>query len=471
MRIFAQLTKVDLEKREVWGRAVEEVPDKAQEIFDYATSRPLFDAWSADFEKVTDGKSLGNVRAMHGKTAAGKLIAYLPNDAEKAIDIGVKVVDEGEWAKVAEGVYTGFSIGGEYAKKWQDGTLTRYTAKPSEISLVDNPCVPTARFQVVKADGSTEERAFQKVAARSDVSPKEGEHKYGDVTFADPKNKKYPIDTEAHIRAAWNYINKPKNAGKYSAADLQTIKDHIVAAWKEKISSDGPPSADDAEKFAAATLVKGMYDVSMLAGLIQSIQGLAFDALYEAEWEQDGSLLPEQLKAWLQLGVEILKDMTAEETEELVTALSQRDGSVVEMLELAAQAQMAKAGKRHSKADQDLVQAVHDHAVALGAGCAPAPDDEEAEKLAKRASDLEAAEATLAKQVGALTTERDALQKRVAELEAQPAAPKGVTRAVGKAADSDAPPKEEIEPDPKNPVAVMKAVHATGGRLITRSPQ
>ena len=29
-----------------------------------------------------------------------------------------------------------------------------------------------------------------------------GEHKYGDVKFADPENGKYPIDTEEHIRAA-----------------------------------------------------------------------------------------------------------------------------------------------------------------------------------------------------------------------------------------------------------------------------
>ncbi|GAB4019803.1 hypothetical protein GCM10028808_58750 [Spirosoma migulaei] len=37
------------------------------------------------------------------------------------------------------------------------------------------------------------------------VTPTEGEHKYGDVEFADRTNKKYPIDTPEHVRAAWSY--------------------------------------------------------------------------------------------------------------------------------------------------------------------------------------------------------------------------------------------------------------------------
>ncbi len=83
------------------------------------------------------------------------------------------------------------------------------------------------------------------IEKRSDVNPKEGKNKYGDVKFADTKNKKYPIDTEEHIRAAWNYIHKGKNAGEYSPADLSAIKGHIVAAWKAKVDKAGPPSAEE----------------------------------------------------------------------------------------------------------------------------------------------------------------------------------------------------------------------------------
>ena len=96
---------------------------------------------------------------------------------------------------------------------------------------------------------------IEAIEKREDVSPEEGKGKYGDVDFADEKNKKYPIDTEAHIRAAWNYINKRANAAKYSADDAASIKRKIVAAWKRKIDKDGPPSADDGDKAESSFVV------------------------------------------------------------------------------------------------------------------------------------------------------------------------------------------------------------------------
>ena len=39
----------------------------------------------------------------------------------------------------------------------------------------------------------------QQIKRRKDVNPKRGEHEYGDVKFADPVNKKYPIDTTEHV--------------------------------------------------------------------------------------------------------------------------------------------------------------------------------------------------------------------------------------------------------------------------------
>ncbi len=71
----------------------------------------------------------------------------------------------------------------------------------------------------------------------------EGEREYGDVKFADPKDAKYPIDTEEHIRAAWSYIHQGRDADKYSADDLAAVKRRIVSAWKEKIDPEGPPEA------------------------------------------------------------------------------------------------------------------------------------------------------------------------------------------------------------------------------------
>lgn len=165
LALFVPLRKVDAKQRIIYGTAVVEVADRVDEIFDYASSKPEFEKWSNDVSKSSGGKSLGNVRSMHGKIAAGKLTDIGFDDERKAIDIVAKIVDDDEWKKVEEGVYTGFSIGGRYLKRWTDGDLKRYTAQPSEISLVDLPCVPTATFSLIKIDGSEELRKFQIKAA------------------------------------------------------------------------------------------------------------------------------------------------------------------------------------------------------------------------------------------------------------------------------------------------------------------
>jgi hypothetical protein len=72
-----------------------------------------------------------------------------------------------------------------------------------------------------------------KIDKREDVNPDSGENKYGDVKFADPTNNKYPIDTEEHVRAAWNYIHHKDNAGKYDKDEVETIKGRIKAAAKK----------------------------------------------------------------------------------------------------------------------------------------------------------------------------------------------------------------------------------------------
>ncbi len=161
MHLFAQLSKVDLARHEVWGVATAEVVDKEGEIFDYQSSKPYFQSWSDEIAKATDGRSLGNVREMHAPSAVGKLVALEFDDQLKQIRVGAKIVDDTAWQKCTLGVYTGFSIGGAYVKTWTDGDFTRFTARPVEISVVDNPCVPGAHFTAIKTDGSAEVRKFQ----------------------------------------------------------------------------------------------------------------------------------------------------------------------------------------------------------------------------------------------------------------------------------------------------------------------
>lgn len=163
--IFVPLAKVDEVARTVTGVVTAEVLDKAGETFHYESSVPYFKAWSASFETVTKGKSKGNVRSMHAAKAVGKLTEIEYDDAAKTITATAKIVDDAEWEKVVEGVYTGFSIGGNYVKQWEEDVdaqkVNYFTADPVEVSIVDNPCVPVAHFTVVKADGIEVQKNFK----------------------------------------------------------------------------------------------------------------------------------------------------------------------------------------------------------------------------------------------------------------------------------------------------------------------
>ena len=163
LQMFIPLTKIDAGKRLVYGVVTAETPDRGNEVCDYASTKPYYQKWSDEARKASGGKSLGNLRAMHGKVAAGRVEAIHFNDDDKQIEVCAKIIDDAEWAKVEAGVYTGFSQGGGYVKRWPDENdpdLMRYTASPCEISLVDLPCLPSATFAMIKADGVVETMKF-----------------------------------------------------------------------------------------------------------------------------------------------------------------------------------------------------------------------------------------------------------------------------------------------------------------------
>jgi hypothetical protein len=81
----------------------------------------------------------------------------------------------------------------------------------------------------------------RRIHRRKDTEPDTGVEKYGDTVFADPTNKKYPIDTPGRIRAAWAYIHQPRNAAKYTAAERRTIQSRIrKAAAARQVSLPDP---------------------------------------------------------------------------------------------------------------------------------------------------------------------------------------------------------------------------------------
>jgi hypothetical protein len=263
--LFLPLAKVDLDRRLVTGVATAETPDRSGEIFDYASSKPYFEKWSAEAAAASGGKSFGAVRAMHTPIAAGKLTDIAFDDNAKRITVVAKIVDDDEWRKVQEGVYTGFSQGGRYVKRWADGDsgLTRYTADPHEISLVDLPCVPDATFDVVK-DGMVEKRSF---ASRPEANDSADADVDGDDEDCDADKGEFSAaqcETDAEegvampdgsypIRSAKDVANALRDCCR--SGERADVKAHIIARAKAIGADSALPddwTTETADKAAGA---------------------------------------------------------------------------------------------------------------------------------------------------------------------------------------------------------------------------
>lgn len=360
MKIYLPIAKVDAEKREVWGYASTEARDDQGEV----VKRDALVAALGDYMKFA------NIREMHQLSAVG--VAKEAAVDDKGLYIGARIVDDQAWQKVVEGVYKGYSIGGRVTQRDPVDAKTITGLVLNEISLVDRPANPEAVFDYLRAAGAAtalenrfnppiqiwacgvaEHRHLAKADAlrcqqlsgargdpltthdepllraalkRTENTPANAEP-YGEVAYADPGyqadgKKRYPIDTEAHIRAAWNFINRPSNARRYTPAQLDKIKALIIAAWKAKIDRDGPPSSDNfksaahgADKIAFA---KALFDIGHLARVIAELEWLRESLEIEAAMEGDGSPQPAQLQTIITELCDFLREMVAEETGEIL---------------------------------------------------------------------------------------------------------------------------------------------------------
>lgn len=244
-RVFVPLTKVDEEQRLVFGRITAEEVDQSGEVMDYETSKPNFEKWSSQIEEASGGLSKGNLRVMHGLQVAGKLTDIAFDDESQSIEVCAKVVDDAEWDKVLEGCYTGFSVGGRYGKKWKDKVgdtvVQKFTAVPNEVSLVDNPCVKSATFSLVKADGAEELIKFQAAAdlAKADEAEESKTEEEPVIQGLEPSNE--------------DVVAKAEQMAK-DAADGTTWMQHVEAARNELVKAmaekgkEGDDDGKDAKK-------------------------------------------------------------------------------------------------------------------------------------------------------------------------------------------------------------------------------
>jgi hypothetical protein len=508
------LRKVDAAQRLIYAR-VDETPDRAGEVLDYATSKPHFERWSEEMRKASGGKSLGNLRAMHSLKAVGILQDITFDDQAKAIEFVGRVVDDEEWRKCEEGVYTGVSPGGKKHYLGRSGAYRRYTGVPNELSLVDAPCIPSATFTMMKADGAEQPVKFKERDAAAvlaaDLEAVTSHDDYRSIVLSQGTamiKALFPDDAmravaETHGLAKADYSSdergemaksgEAEDDGSYpvkTKADLEhaieaygrskdkaKTKAHIEKRAKALGATDALPedwdgATKDMKKVVTiADLAKGMGDVGSLGSIIGQLCYLAQCVAAEASAEMDGSALPARMARWVADGASIFTDMAAEESREACEQLNALVAAIPEpMKKVAMIGDLAKAGRRNSAADLDRVQAIHDHARDLGADCGDA-DMAKGMGLARAAREAGRV-ASLETDLRKVTGERDDWRKRYVELEKRPAPGGPLLRAAerGSSRGTDGDADAEIAEIEKLPDGSEKTARLTRHAMTHPTP-
>ena len=168
MQRFVAFSKIDDERRMVYGLASDETLDADDEVIDYEATKKAVQEWA----------EWRNIREMHGSSAVGVAEEIYLDDEQRALYIAARVVDDQAWQKVKEGVYKGFSIGGKVLKKVLDIVDARSIRRVVdyvllEISLVDRPANPSARFSLVKRGGASMDEDIKKMDGEEETPPPE----------------------------------------------------------------------------------------------------------------------------------------------------------------------------------------------------------------------------------------------------------------------------------------------------------
>lgn len=186
---------------------------------------------------------------------------------------------------------------------------------------------------------------------------------YGDVEYADPgyqedKKKRYPLDNEEHIRAAWSYVNQEKNAELYSAGDLAKVKAKIKAAMA-KIGAD---VADEATAKASDTTI------------VAKIKDLLLGSAPEKEELDMGS---DELKAILSENNESLAKAVAEAVSK---SIAPAEGESAEEEKEVTEAPAEGTAGTSESSEEDIVKSIQE---------ALAPYNELLEKMLDRITGIE----------------------------------------------------------------------------------
>ena len=328
MRFYWPIAKFDAERRMVWGYASTGAEDSDGET----VRREALAAALDDYMRFA------NIREMHQPSAVG--VAEEAAIDDKGLYLAARIVDGEAWEKVVAGVYKGFSIGGRVTARDPANRNIITGLSLTEISVVDRPANPEAVFDCWK----------RAAAASYDTT------EYADPGYQEDGKKRYPIDTEERIRAAWAYIHMPDKARRYTAEQLAHIEARIVAAWCDKIDPAGPPAASEKMSAAAHSLSAPLGPRPGGEGRGEVGDARAFSdtptspshrfamgpSLSPLTGGEANSSLPQRLRAVLAELCDVLESLCGGEPEYAALAVQRRAGDVLRKREAAVSDELAK---------------------------------------------------------------------------------------------------------------------------------
>lgn len=300
LNIFCEFTKSNDEERRVWGYASSEALDVHGEIIEK----------KAIEKALPDYMEWANIREMHGSSAVG--IAEDAQMDEKGLFITVKVVDDNAWKKVKEGVYKGFSIGGQVKKRLKNVIKE---LELFEISLVDRPANPEAKFVAYKATG-LEEQIEQPQEEQVEQVEEKQEEAQADL------EKSVEADAEEVKEEQVEVVEKSIYTLKYVLEQIAQLKYTVEDVRMESEYSDLESSYVDE--------LKGLLD-----GLVNWAQKYAqreFDKVRESLEVEDSE---DEVEKAAEI-VEEVKDEVKNENEELlktIKSLTERLAKLEEKVE------------------------------------------------------------------------------------------------------------------------------------------
>jgi hypothetical protein len=351
-----RILKVDKEKREIEGIATQELKDVHGEVVDHESMKAVLKDWP------------GNIREMHQAIAVGKVIKVVSDDQQKATILRVRVSKGAPdtWEKVIDGTLSMFSIGGtgkRVTTKDASGNEEKriFMTALHETSLVDNGACPTAKFDIVKTvDGQAIECQPEEPAEQPAVPPVEQKTK-----GRPDRRRSRPVCSRS--------LPAKAHQGDHRRRRQSPSLPQIAAApalIEKRIESYDIDCALSAISMLERLMASEWYDVQ--------------DAEFHGTDNAVGRAQLEILKTAIQLVLSFLVSEFAAQFDEPQPA---DDASAVANVRRAAiVADVLKKGARHSKADIQMIQTMHDSSVTLGALCQKDEGDVEAAKAAAAAA-------------------------------------------------------------------------------------